>query len=35
MTKARQLDEPEMFLDEKEEGRPNASPLTHVVLTQS
>jgi hypothetical protein len=35
MTEAHQLDKPELFLDEKEEGRPNGSPLTQVVLTQS
>jgi hypothetical protein len=33
--KASRLDEPELFLDQKEEGRPNGSPLTQVVLTQS
>jgi hypothetical protein len=33
--KADRLDKPELFLNEKEEGRPNGSPLTQVVLTQS
>ncbi len=35
MTEAHQPDKPELFLDKKEEGRPNGSPLTPVVLTQS
>jgi hypothetical protein len=33
--KADGLDKPELLLDEREEGRPNGSPLTQVVLRQS